>query len=165
MAEADAVPVGDNLFDSVFDRLDDQPRTDRPCVVSKAYGRHLPDCIQEFLPEDGLCWRKLTRSLRAARISVGEDKCELGLHWIAAGGKTPEHDHRGLEITVVLQGSFSDEDGVYQEGDFLVREPGDIHRPRAARDEECVCLSVLEAPIKLTGVKRIMNVLMGFVPG
>ena len=95
---------------------------------------------------------------------MGEKDYEVALHRIDAGGKAPEHDHRGREITVVLTGSFSDEDGVYQPGDFLVREPGDTHRPFAARNEDCICLSVLEAPIKLTGIKRILNPFLSFTP-
>ena len=43
----------------------------------------------------------------------------MALHKICAGGKTPKHDHEGLEYTVVLKGSFSDENAVYREGDFL----------------------------------------------
>ena len=67
-----------------------------------------------------------------------------------AGGKTPKHDHHGLEYTVVLKGSFSDENAVYREGDFLVRQPGDVHQPMGAQNGECICLSALSAPIKLT---------------
>jgi len=43
----------------------------------------------------------------------------MALHRIKAGGKAPEHDHKGTEITVVLTGSFSDEDDIYQPGDFI----------------------------------------------
>ena len=56
--------------------------------------------------------------LRAAPINVGERRYELALHKIDAGGKVPDHDYRGQEITVVLKGSFSDEDGVYQPETF-----------------------------------------------
>jgi len=63
-----------------------------------------------------------------------------------------------------LTGSFSDEEGVYHPGDFLVKEPGNIHRPFAARNQECICLSVLEAPIRLTGMKRVLNPFLSFTP-
>ena len=60
--------------------------------------------------------------------------------------------HAGSEITVVLHGSFSDQDGRYAQGDFLVRGPGDEHRPVAAADSDCLCLAVLDAPIRLGGL-------------
>ena len=85
-----------------------------------------------------------------ARFETGQDEFEVALHKICAGGKTPKHDHQGLEYTVVLKGSFSDENAVYREGDFLIREPGDVHQPMGAQNGECICLSALSAPIKLT---------------
>jgi putative transcriptional regulator len=120
--------------------------------------------VQRLLPSGKLDWRRLSPSLKVAPISVGEEQYELALHRIDAGGKAPAHDHLGKEITVVLTGSFSDEDGVYQPGDFLVREQGDTHRPFAARNQECICLSVLEAPINLTGIKRVLNPFLSFTP-
>ena len=71
----------------------------------------------------------------------------MALHKICAGGKTPKHGHEGLEYTVVLKGSFSDENAVYREGDFLMRQPGDVHQPMGAQNGECICLSALSAPI------------------
>ena len=61
------------------------------------------------------------------------------------------HDHQGLEYTVVLKGSFSDERSVYTEGDFILRKPGQPHQPIGAQNGECICLSAQSAPIKLTG--------------
>jgi len=107
----------------------------------------------------------LTRSLKVAKIPIGENKYELALHKISAGGKTPQHDHRGLEVTVVLYGSFSDLDGVYNEGDFIIRQPGDVHSPVATKDDECICLSVVEAPIRLVGpILRMINPFLSFSP-
>ena len=95
-------------------------------------------------------WKRLTASVDVARFETGQSEFEVALHKICAGGKTPKHDHQGLEYTVVLKGSFSDENAVYREGDFLVREPGDVHQPMGAQNGECICLSALSAPIKLT---------------
>ena len=165
---AEAVPVSDGLFDRIIENLDSLVEEDpsdgvlRQC--SDAISTELPEFVQRFLPDEELDWRRLSPSLKVAPISVGEEVYELALHRIDAGGKAPEHDHFGKEITVVLTGSFSDEDGVYQAGDFLVRHPGDTHRPFAARNQECICLSVLEAPIRLTGIKRVLNPFLRFTP-
>ncbi len=163
--------VSAGLLDKVLDRIDSQPEQ-RPVVADSTVNSltmdpvasGLPEFVRNLLPGEDLNWRNLTGSLEVAPIQIGEENFELSLHRIHAGGKAPEHSHRGKEITVVLRGSFSDEDGVYQPGDFLVREEGDTHRPYAARNEECVCLSVLEAPIKLTGIKRVFNPFISFSP-
>jgi putative transcriptional regulator len=168
LSATEEVPVSDGLFDSIMEEVEtertvtafQQPR--EQCL--DAISTQLPKFVQGLLPGGELNWRRLSQSLKVAPISVGEKDYEVALHRIDAGGKAPEHDHRGREITVVLTGSFSDEDGVYQPGDFLVREPGDTHRPFAARNEDCICLSVLEAPIKLTGIKRILNPFLSFTP-
>jgi len=125
----------------------------------------LPELVKNLLPEHGVKWRFLTPALRISRLVVGEDRYELALHKIKAGGKAPDHGHNGMEITVVLQGSFSDGDGVYHEGDFLVRHPGDVHRPTASANGSCICLSASEAPIKLIGpIKRLLNPLFSITP-
>ena len=163
-----AVPVSDELFDRVIaslDSLEEEEPSDEPQrQCSDTISAELPEFVQRLLPDGELDWRRLSPSLKVAPISVGEEVYELALHRIDAGGKAPAHDHLGKEITVVLTGSFSDEDGVYQPGDFLVREAGDTHRPFAARNQECICLSVLEAPIRLTGIKRVLNPFLSFTP-
>lgn len=162
--------VSVDLLDRVLDCIEldsEQPAsvvTHQNQETLDASVRDLPEYVRDLLPAGALPWRSLTSSLRVAPVSVGEQNYELALHRILAGGKAPEHGHRGMEITVVLKGSFSDEEGMYQPGDFIVRKPGETHRPLAAKNEECICLSVLEAPIKLTGVKRVLNPFLGFSP-
>ncbi|MDP4640717.1 MAG: ChrR family anti-sigma-E factor [Pseudomonadales bacterium] len=139
----------------------------RPAEVVRGLTRsdQLPALVRQITPVDGLRWRRLSSSLQVARLPVGEQRYELALHHIEAGGKAPAHDHRGTEITVVLQGSFSDEAGVYHQGDFMVCEPGYTHTPVATANAECVCLSVLEAPIRLVGgFKRLLNPFLSFRP-
>ena len=168
LTTAKAVPVSDELFDRIIENLDslaeEEPSDGLLRQCSDAISTQLPEFVQRLLPDEELDWRRLSPSVKVAPISVGEETYELALHRIDAGGRAPEHDHLGKEITVVLTGSFSDEDGVYQAGDFLVRQPGDTHRPFAARNQECICLSVLEAPIRLTGIKRVLNPFLSFTP-
>lgn len=169
LEHSEVVAVSEDLLEKVFLGIDGnagEPETESK-TTNKAFdeiGHALPRYVQKLLPEGKLQWRFLSPSLRFATISVGEDRFELALHRIKAGGKVPEHDHDGQEITVVLTGCFSDEDGMYQPGDFVVRQQGDIHRPFAVQNEECICLSVLAAPIKLTGIKRLLNPLLRFSP-
>ncbi len=161
--------VSDDLLQGVLLKLDtsdsapERAKRDDSRAMDHQY-EQLPLYIRQLLPDEPLQWSFLSPSLRHSAISVGEDSYELALHRIKAGGKAPEHDHSGQEITVVLTGCFSDDDGLYQPGDFIVREPGEVHRPLASQNEECICLSVLAAPIKLTGLKRVVNPFLTFNP-
>lgn len=111
----------------------------------------LPAIIEKLLP-DKLRWKKISGALSMSRLTTGQKEFEVAFHKILKGGKVVEHDHHGLEVTLVLDGSFSDENGIYQPGDFLVLEPGHIHRPTAAVNQDCLCLSISAAPIKITGM-------------
>ena len=172
LCEAEPAQISNDLLSQTLDRLDaDEGEMALAEGASEVHEfelsdelKGIPEYLNQFLPRDGLNWRKLSSSVTVAPISVGETRYELALHKICAGGQTPVHDHNGVEYTVVLKGSFSDEDGMYSEGDFLTREPGDIHRPFATQHEDCICLSVLEAPIRLKGLGRVLNPFMRFQP-
>jgi len=172
LCEAEPAQISSDLLTQTLDRLDaDEGEMALAEGASEVQEfelsdelKGIPEYLNQFLPRNGLNWRKLSSSVTVAPISVGETRYELALHKICAGGQTPVHDHNGVEYTVVLKGSFSDEDGMYNEGDFLTREPGDIHRPFATQHEDCICLSVLEAPIRLKGLGRVLNPFMRFQP-
>jgi putative transcriptional regulator len=112
----------------------------------------LPKIVQKLLPVSGkLKWQRVSSALKTARLVTGQDQYEVAFQCINRGGRVVEHGHRGLEVTLVLKGSFSDEKGVYSEGDFLVRNAGEVHRPTATQNQDCLCLSVLAAPVQVTG--------------
>lgn len=118
----------------------------------------LPKIVKKMMEQKPITWKKVTANLRSASLVAGQDKYAVSLQKIKASGQVPEHEHRGSEITVVLKGSFSDEDNIYQEGDFLLKNSGDKHRPMASSNEDCLCLSVEQAPVKLTGLfARLFN--------
>jgi putative transcriptional regulator len=151
MAETQSEDVDDALLESVMAKIDAIPADVSPPAkesVSSAY----PQCVDKLIQgaKRAPVWKRLSKSVNIARLFTGQDKYEVALHQICAGGKTPKHDHNGTEYTVVLQGCFSDEQSVYNEGDFIVRNPGDVHQPMGANNGDCICLSALEAPIKLT---------------
>jgi putative transcriptional regulator len=161
--------VSGDCLSSVMSRLEVVGGDDREeikvTLATELLASPLPPLVSKLLPVGGVKWRRLSPSLKVARLPVGEQRFELALHHIKAGGKAPTHDHSGQEITVVLQGSFSDDEGVYHEGDFIIREPGHVHTPVATANCSCVCLSVLEAPIQMVGTfKRLLNPFLSFEP-
>lgn len=76
---------------------------------------------------------------------------EARLLWIPAGRRMPRHDHHGEEMTLVLQGSFSDATGRYGAGDLQIGGPGLDHQPHAGTEGPCVCLVVESSGLKLSG--------------
>ncbi|MCL6416044.1 ChrR family anti-sigma-E factor [Aestuariirhabdus sp. Z084] len=169
MDEQPKVEVGGSVLDQVLNRID-QPQTVMPVekpapVVSSSSRADLPPVVGQLIDTTGIHWQKISSGLKAARLKSGDENHEVALHKISAGAKVAHHDHRATEITVVLRGSFSDEDGVYAVGDFLLREPGEAHRPMAAQNEDCLCLSAQQAPIRLTGAWRWFNPFLKIQPG
>jgi len=128
--------------------------------------KHVPKIIAKLLPRDvKLKWERVSGALKTARLKTGQQDYEVASQRISSGGKVVEHDHGGLEVTMVLCGSFSDEDGVYNQGDFLVRHPGEVHRPTATQNQDCLCISVVEAPVKVTGLMgKFINPFLSFRP-
>ncbi len=118
--------------------------------IARDFGR-LPNVVAKMMSQKALKWRYINSSLQTSHLIAGQNVHQVSLQKISAGGVAPEHDHSGTEMTVVLKGSFSDKEGIYQEGDFILKEPGQIHQPISARNEDCLCLSVESAPVKLTG--------------
>lgn len=112
-----------------------------------------------------LNWRKISRDLHEAVLTTGQSTHEVCFHKISKGGKVAQHDHTGLEITVVLEGSFSDESGTYVAGDFIEKYPGETHKPRATQNSDCLCLTVVEAPVKVSGfMGKVVNPFISFRP-
>ncbi len=112
---------------------------------------------------DKLRWVQLGKALRVAPLQVSDESRETAIYDIRAGGRMPEHEHRGEEITVLLQGSFSDADGSYSCGDFVVRHAGEAHQPTATMDKDCICLVCLERPVRPRGLfYRLLEPLVNY---
>ena len=150
MTEAEPQTIDEDLFDAVMSKIDALPEA--PTKVETEEKSDFPHSVTKLINETKSApnWRRMSSSVDVARVQTGQNKFEVALHRICAGGKTPHHGHNGTEFTVVLKGSFSDEQAVYSEGDFLLRGPGDEHQPMGAQNGECICLSALAAPIKLS---------------
>ncbi|MDY6982827.1 MAG: ChrR family anti-sigma-E factor, partial [Pseudomonadota bacterium] len=113
-----------------------------------------------------LRWRKVGRNFRYSTLNVGDAARETSLLYIKAGGRVPRHRHAGDEITVILKGSFSDFEGKYGVGDFIVRTRGETHQPVASQDQDCLCLATLDAPIVMTNwLMRVAQRLFDRRPG
>nr|AFT64077.1 anti-sigma factor ChrR [gamma proteobacterium D250]AFT64158.1 anti-sigma factor ChrR [gamma proteobacterium D250] len=166
--------VNDEVFHQLIGRINqtaaiapiqevilESPRTTAPLLTD------VPPIVNKLIEKNPpIKWKSITPALKMCRLKTGQDQYEVSFHRLSCGGKVAEHDHRGCELTLVLQGSFSDNDGIYRRGDFLLREPGDVHRPTVTEDQECLCFSAVQAPVAITGVSGwLLNRLIPFQPG
>ncbi len=106
-------------------------------------------------------WTKMGK-LSRARLNLDDDNLKSSLLHIRQGGSVPCHTHKGFEITLLLQGSFDDEMGTYQKGDFIWLDAKHCHQPTSP--EGCVCLTVSSAAMQFTrGASQLLNPLARFI--
>lgn len=158
-AQAETVKNDSELLDAIFDRIDvDQTSrvgsakitvTPPQPICNKSRLGLLPSKVNKLLnySPDKLKWRTHGRNVTSARLSQ-YDGLNSSLIRIKRNAKIPQHTHNGVEYTVVLEGSFSDEDGIYKQGDFITRTESDDHAPVATANSDCLCLVVMDAPLK-----------------
>lgn len=128
--------------------------------------QHFTNPLLRYLPTSlaDLPWQLQTKEISKFDLTslVNVKGFQVALQKISAGAKVPKHTHKGFEYTVILSGGFSDELGVYHEGDFIARDASHKHSPTALQNEDCICLTVLNAPLKFTGWYRVLNPFMAW---
>ena len=81
---------------------------------------------------------------------------------IPAGTAVPDHGHHGTELTLVLQGAFTDEEDRFGAGDVEVANEDLHHTPVADEGMDCICLAATDAPLRFNGlVPRIAQRFIG----
>lgn len=141
---------------SILARLDEPaaaPRSGRSAGGSPG----LPSPLRHYLPAgiDALPWKRLAAGIEQAVLVQGRG-IRARLLRIGAGIMVPEHGHGGMELTLVLQGGFSDLGRDYARGDVAMADPQVVHSPAAEGGEACLCLAVTDAPLKLTGLVGLL---------
>jgi len=113
----------------------------------------LPRTIAGLLPAayEALPWRRLGRGLWRYDLTVPGAARERGggsvyLLKASRGTTIPEHSHAGGELTLVLEGAFSDSTGRYAVGDIADLDDHNAHTPVACPDAGCICIVGEEGP-------------------
>jgi putative transcriptional regulator len=151
--------VSDELKTRLLGMLDSLPE-DQPDEESREVDSRVPRCLRQFVERtyDGLDWKRVSADIHSVELCRDSNGARVELLKIKPGGSATTHTHMGDEYTVILEGSFSDESGLYGQGDFLIRDENDQHTPVATQDRECICLAVTEGPIQFTGfLHRLLN--------
>ena len=160
MQQLKPAQASDALKLKILDSLDSLIDVEDQTKVENTTDGSIPRCLHQFIETDydSLQWKRVSADIHSVELCRDSNGAKVELLKIKPGGSATTHTHMGDEYTVILEGSFSDESGLYSRGDFLVRDESDKHTPVATQDRECICLAVTEGPIQFTGFfSRMLN--------
>lgn len=118
----------------------------------------VPEPLRGYLgaPVVALGWKPVLTGMREYPLPEFAGRSSVRLLAIEPGRRMPRHTHEGLELTLVLQGSFADASGAYAKGDVATADASVDHQPQAGAGELCLCLAVEDAPLKLVGLNGVV---------
>lgn len=165
------------LFDSAFDQLRDHIQGDadfpaQDTAAPKISRRQMatsetaiPKPLQRYVGRslDDVTWTKIAPGVLKRDITLSsKSSSRLYMLNIAAGREMPEHGHGGAELTLVLSGSYQDQNGRFARGDIADLDEHDEHQPTVDGDQPCICLVAAEGHTKPRGfLARILRPLVG----
>jgi putative transcriptional regulator len=146
----DELAMAEDALDRVLARLAPPDRRTAPLRAGRTV---LPQPLRDYVGGDveAVKWKSLGGGVRQAILRAGP-RATARLLYIPAGQAVPDHGHRGLELTLVLQGAFRDEVDRFGPGDLEIATEDLEHQPVAEDGEACICLAVTDAPLRFTGV-------------
>ena len=133
----------DALIASVMAALDAPPPPDRRSARDGIYPAPVMTAMGGRPPR----WRPLGGGIRQMIVDADREG-SVRLLYIPAGEAVPDHGHNGLEMTMVLQGSFHDATGHFGVGDVEVAGADLDHTPIAGEGQPCICLAATDAPLR-----------------
>ena len=140
-----ATDLSDELKINVFALLD-APVTPQPVFQKSGV---YPGPVMELLGGQPPRWTKLGVGIRQNIISSNSSG-SVRLLYIPPGQAVPDHSHNGLELTLVLQGSFSDDTGWFGVGDLEIADEHLEHTPTADAGPPCICLAATDAQLRFS---------------
>ena len=114
----------------------------------------LPPVLAEFLPHDldALPWQRLTAKVEHFPLhGFGAEPGWIRLFRFQPGAVVPTHRHGDAEMSLVLQGSYTDELGQFRVGDIADLDADASHRPVVDGAEPCIALIAANAPVAFEG--------------
>ena len=130
LEEADAAEMSEDSLMACLDRIDglSQANARRPLKRAGIFPAPLADYVGGGPGK--VRWRNLGKGVRQAILPTARD-ASARLLYIPAGQAVPDHGHRGLELTLVLQGAFRDERDRFGPGDIEIADEAMEHTPVA----------------------------------
>lgn len=105
-------------------------------------------------------WRTVFPGVKVLNIPVHNCRSKAALIKVLPGAKMPAHEHRTRELTLVLDGSFTDRYGRHGKGDILICDAGTVHSPVASHQEGCLMLHTIDSPVRHRGFYAFLNIII-----
>ena len=147
MLGSDPVAVTEGSFAATLALIDNAPPVDRRAARNWP-NAVFPAPLREYVNGDAdrVKWRRIGGGVQQMVLPTSGGATARLLR-IPAGMAVPDHGHRGLELTLVLQGAFTDETDRFGAGDVEVADEELNHTPVAEPGEDCICLAATDAPL------------------
>ena len=147
----DEIEMGEAALEAALARIDGLPQATQRAPL-KAAGI-LPAPLADYVGGDlsAVRWRRIGGGVKQAILPAGPG-ATARLLYIPAGTAVPDHGHRGMELTLVLQGAFADANDRFGPGDIEIADENMEHTPVAMAGEACICLAVTDAPLRFRGM-------------
>lgn len=168
LREQEPEAVTDSSWDRVMARIDQTPPSEAVNIEAT-----MQACTQQQAPSplpkpvldhigmgfDEIPWKFLLPGVASYDATTEQDE-QIMLLRARPGARVPKHTHKGVEMTLVMQGALADDGVVYRKGDLAVNDEHDDHCPKAVGDETCFCLIVQQGDLRFTGsFSRLLNFL------
>lgn len=148
-----------------MDMLDEEPlplcAREEPGIAASV--RAVPQLLKQVLEQGDkdLVWKTLVPGIRQIRLDTQDGG--LRLLKISPGISIPLHSHAGSELTLVLQGSYSDELGRFVAGDVSDLGAEVEHQPITDGADPCICLVATDAGLRFRGLlPKLLQPFTGF---
>jgi len=139
-------------------QLKDQPVALSPSKILELDGKtfEVPRSLKRYVQHTGN-WSRLVGKLWQAPVDLGY-MGKANFIYMEKGGKVPEHTHKGSELTLVIDGQYSDGLAHYDCGDFTLLDGQHKHLPHSDVDGGCLVFTIVDRPLHFTsGIARLLN--------
>lgn len=150
MEDTETVPVSESSFAETIRLINSGAVSDltKPASAKRAKSV-LPAPLLDYVggDPDKVKWRSIGMGVKQAILPTSK-QASARLLYIPAGTAVPDHGHRGMELTLVLQGAFMDETDRFGPGDIEIADESLNHTPIADIGADCICLAATDAPLR-----------------
>lgn len=158
------VRMSDNDLTKIWEIIAAEPALE-PDYRPDRVENDLPTVLAPIFPGgiSSVKWRTLIPGIKQQRLTnIDSGQGSVRLLCIDPGTKVPHHTHLGSELTLVLQGSYSDETGHFRSGDLADLDASIQHQPIVDSEQPCICLIATDQRLRFTGtLNRLLQPLIG----
>jgi putative transcriptional regulator len=145
--EIDDISMAEDALAATLSRIEGLPQATRSEPLRPA--GILPAPLADYVGGDlsSVRWQRIGGGVKQAILPTAKD-ATARLLYIPGGVAVPDHGHRGMELTLVLQGAFADDNDRFDRGDIEIADEDLEHTPVALAGQDCICLAATDAPLR-----------------